>query len=95
MFRSGAVEFPDALKVVRTTDHSSGEITENGVVVGKSSLSGSDLIAFEFADKSKIMVRPSGTEPKIKFYLFAEDTEITAAEKKIDFMTGYVENVAK
>ena len=95
MFRSGAVEFPDALKVVRTTDHSSGEITEHGVTVGKSSLSGSDLIVFEFADKSKIMVRPSGTEPKIKFYLFAEDADMIAAEKKIDFMTDYVENVAK
>ena len=30
------------------------------------------MLIFSLADGSRIAVRPSGTEPKIKFYLFAK-----------------------
>ena len=40
----------------------------------------SDVLQFYLADGSKISVRPSGTEPKIKFY-FSVNTKLTSADK--------------
>ena len=40
----------------------------------------SDVLQFFLADGSKISVRPSGTEPKIKFY-FSVNTKLSSAEK--------------
>jgi phosphoglucomutase len=40
----------------------------------------SDVLQFFLADGSKISVRPSGTEPKIKFY-FSVNTKLDSAEK--------------
>ncbi len=38
----------------------------------KSGLPTSDVLQFALADGSKVSVRPSGTEPKIKFYVSAK-----------------------
>jgi phosphoglucomutase len=40
----------------------------------------SDVLQFFLEDGSKISVRPSGTEPKIKFY-FSVNTKLLSAEK--------------
>ncbi len=47
-------------EVKHLTDAS--EISESGKM--------SDMIIWNLADRAKLIVRPSGTEPKIKFYLF-------------------------
>ena len=49
----------------------------------------SNVLQFELADGSKISARPSGTEPKIKFYFsvntkIANAAEFDAAEKNLD-----------
>ena len=53
----------------------------------------SDVLSFALADGSKIIVRPSGTEPKLKAYLFARGEKQAAAEKVLDeletLMNGY------
>jgi len=41
--------------------------------VGKINLPQSNVIVFHLEDGSKIVARPSGTEPKIKFYFFVQD----------------------
>jgi len=54
--------------VLRRLDGKSGE----QVVGGEKRPSGlppSDLLAFQSEDGARLTVRPSGTEPKIKFYL--------------------------
>ena len=43
----------------------------------------SDVISFTFSDDSSIIVRPSGTEPKIKLYLGAVGENAKAAEEKL------------
>jgi len=40
----------------------------------------SDVLQFFLEDGSKISVRPSGTEPKIKFY-FSVNTKLESADK--------------
>ena len=53
----------------------------------------SDVLSFALADGSKIIVRPSGTEPKLKAYLFARGENQATAEKVLDeletLMNGY------
>lgn len=54
--------------IVRRLDGLSGEETLHGER-RPSGLPQSDLVAFQSEDGARLTVRPSGTEPKIKFYL--------------------------
>ncbi len=54
--------------VVRRLDGQSGEEVV-GNETRKTGLPPSDLLAFQSEDGARLTVRPSGTEPKIKFYL--------------------------
>ena len=58
-------------------DAASGEVT-------KIALSGSNVLRFELCDGTHIVVRPSGTEPKIKLYVFAKDDTREGAEAMLD-----------
>ena len=42
-------------------------------------LSGSNVLRFELADGTTILVRPSGTEPKIKVYILTQGADAAAA----------------
>lgn len=44
----------------------------------------SNVVGFEFADGSSFIVRPSGTEPKIKFYINALGSDDSSAQEKIN-----------
>lgn len=59
------------LEVDRVGDLKSGETRDihTGRVVGKFNLPASDVIMLTLKDGSKVIARPSGTEPKIKFYM--------------------------
>jgi phosphoglucomutase len=68
-------------KVIRINDYET--LTSTDVITGKKSkidLPKSDVLQFFLEDGSKISVRPSGTEPKIKFY-FSVNTKLTLANK--------------
>ena len=45
--------------------------------LGKVELSGSNVLRFELADGTSIIVRPSGTEPKIKVYILTSGSAKT------------------
>ena len=49
-------------------------------------LPASDVLSFQLACGHKIIVRPSGTEPKLKAYLFAKGKDQPAAEKELDVL---------
>ena len=55
----------------------------------------SDVLSFALADGCKIIVRPSGTEPKLKAYLFAKGTDQTAAEKVLDTLEALMNRYCK
>lgn len=53
-------------------DVKSGEIRNGrGAVIGRYQLPSSDVLVFTLDDGTKVIARPSGTEPKIKFYILA------------------------
>jgi phosphoglucomutase len=63
----------DRSKVVIVQDFSGGGIRDaEGDLLPKEKMT-----IFELADARRIAVRPSGTEPKIKFYLFGKKPEVT------------------
>lgn len=58
--------------VVSIGDVKSGEIRNGrGAVIGRYQLPSSDVLVFTLDDGTKVIARPSGTEPKIKFYILA------------------------
>ena len=69
-FRSRAPERIAGLRVVRALDYkTSVEVNLENGKESKLGLPKSDVLQFYLEDGSKISVRPSGTEPKIKFYI--------------------------
>ncbi|WP_127714412.1 phospho-sugar mutase [Halobacteriovorax sp. HLS] len=48
----------------------------------KLDLPSSNVLGFNFKNGTKVYMRPSGTEPKIKFYIMIQETEGTLDEKK-------------
>ncbi|MDP4152533.1 MAG: phospho-sugar mutase [Bacillota bacterium] len=51
--------------------------------VSKSDLPVSNVIIIRLSDNSNIIIRPSGTEPKVKLYFFVKSETIEDANKKI------------
>ena len=61
----------------------------------KSPLPVSNVLQYVFADDSTLIVRPSGTEPKIKFYIFVIGKTSEESENKIKEMENYLEDLLK
>lgn len=59
--------------VVKFTRLDTGEVFINGKKAASVDLPPSDVFLFDLKDGSRAIVRPSGTEPKIKFYFFLCD----------------------
>ncbi len=65
-------------------DYKSGEITE--LKSGKKTVTGqpsSDVLYYTLENEDKIIVRPSGTEPKIKIYLLAHSEDKASLDAKV------------
>ena len=58
-------------------DLATGEVTKTG-------LPNSNVLYYELTDNAWCCVRPSGTEPKIKFYFGVKGTSLADAEKKLE-----------
>ena len=63
--------------VVETRDYQLDEVRDlrTGRVVGPTGLPKSNVLLFNLEDGAKVVARPSGTEPKIKFYFGVCDRE--------------------
>ena len=55
----------------------------------------SDVLSFSLESGDKIIVRPSGTEPKLKAYLFAKGADQAAAEKVLDTLEALMNRYCK
>ena len=81
-----------AVSLVR--DYLSGETSVAGLgVVGETHIKGSNVLYFELEDGSSFIIRPSGTEPKIKVYLLVKDETRAKCEEKIARFAAYAETL--
>ena len=58
-------------------------------------LPASDVLSFQLANGFKVIVRPSGTEPKLKAYLFAVGANQAAAESELDALESMMNAYCK
>ena len=56
-------------------------------------LSGSNVLRYEMADGTSLIVRPSGTEPKVKVYILANGTSREDAEAKVAKYAAWAETL--
>ena len=63
-------------------DYEAGTITENGIST-LTGLPASNVLYYRLTNGDVIVARPSGTEPKIKFYYMLQGTDRAEAEKKL------------
>ena len=75
----------DGLKVIEFRDYKSGKIVniETGAI-SKAELPESNVLYFNLENDSWCCVRPSGTEPKIKFYMGIKGDSLEDAENRIE-----------
>ena len=63
--------------------------------VSKMELSGSNVLRFELADGTTILVRPSGTEPKIKVYILTKGADAAERDANIEKYSAWVKTLTE
>ena len=84
------------VKVLQFKDYSDGSVTD--CATGAKSaieLSGSNVLRFEMADGTSVIVRPSGTEPKIKVYILAQGADAADAAANVEKYGKWVDSLKK
>lgn len=81
-------------EVIRLRDYADGSIYVAGLgKVGTTPFAGSDALYFELADESSFIVRPSGTEPKIKVYLLVRGEDKARCQERLDKYAKYADSL--
>ena len=83
-FAGVAVEWAKDYKTQVFKNLATGEETQSPLPV-------SDVVYYTLADGSWICVRPSGTEPKLKFYIGVKGDSLTDAQAKIDALEADID----
>ena len=74
-------------KVVAVRDYKADTITDVATgAVKPTGLPNSNVLYYELTDDAWVCVRPSGTEPKVKFYYGVKGTSLEDADKKSETM---------
>ena len=83
------------VKVMVRKDYTDGSVTDclSGAV-SKMELSGSNVLRFELEDGTTILVRPSGTEPKIKVYVLTIGKEVAERDANLGKYGQWVATLA-
>ncbi len=55
----------------------------------------SDVLEFFLSEDEKFVVRPSGTEPKLKVYLFSRGEDMQSAELELDRLESEIRNLCR
>ena len=84
------------VEVIMRRDYESG--TELDVKTGKTTqieLSGSNVLRYGLSDATAVIVRPSGTEPKVKVYILTSGETKQECDEKISKYSEWADELAK
>lgn len=82
--------------IERIRDYDSGVITETATgSTSPTGLPGSNMLFYELAGGSKAIVRPSGTEPKVKLYLMAQGADAASCDAALDTVKAALLKIVK
>jgi len=83
------------VSVLRMRDYQSGRIIVAGLgAVASTDISGSNVLYFEMNDGTSFIIRPSGTEPKIKVYILARGESRSECDVKIEKYSSYARSLS-
>ena len=81
-------------KVVRMRDYQDGSVYVMGLgKMDKTSISGSNVLYFELDDGCSFIVRPSGTEPKIKVYILGVGATRAECDERVQRYAQFAETL--
>ena len=84
------------VKVVTFKDYSDGSVVDCATgAQSRMELSGSNVLRFEMADGTSVIVRPSGTEPKIKVYILTQGKDAADAQANLEKYGQWVASLKK
>ena len=88
-FRSSPLSSIGGINIIETSDYLSGEVVKmSDRSKSSTGLPCSDVIRFRLSNDDVIIIRPSGTEPKIKaYYLLSAPDKQNAQQKLSSYMT--------
>jgi len=90
--RENPPEYIAGKKVVMFGDYLKGTFTSHDGASRPTGLPESNVLSFFLAGGDNVVVRPSGTEPKVKLYYLVSDKTKEAAAEKVD---AYKADMAK
>ncbi len=82
------------VKVIEQKDYQDGSV--HNTITGADTqmeLSGSNVLRYELEDGTSFIIRPSGTEPKIKVYILCSDASKEAADVKVAAYAAFAETI--
>ena len=83
-------------EVIRVRDYLDGSINVMGLgKIDKTPYWGSNVLYFELDDGSIFIVRPSGTEPKIKIYMLVRGKDEAECDEKIGRCDSFAQKLGK
>lgn len=92
--REQPLEKVGATAVAAARDYQSGERKAAGKIE-KMQLSGSNVLYYELADGTSFIIRPSGTEPKVKVYIMAHGETQEQADAKVAAYEAAAKEIVK
>ncbi len=82
--------------VLRMRDYQDGSVHVIGLgKVDRTEISGSNVLYFELEDDCSFIVRPSGTEPKIKIYVLATGKDRAACDERVAKYAAFAETLRR
>lgn len=82
--------------VLRMRDYQDGSIYVIGLgKVDHTEISGSNVLYFELEDGCSFVVRPSGTEPKIKIYILATGKDRAQCDARVEQYAAFAETLRR
>ncbi|MBR3868557.1 MAG: phospho-sugar mutase [Clostridia bacterium] len=83
------------IKVEKVSDYLTGKATDTATGNTETiDLPSSNVLSYSLTDDNKVVVRPSGTEPKIKIYITAHSDTRENAEKLTDVIAESIKKIA-